>query len=154
MAWFSDRFSTGSTSVGRAAVAFFVAPLVSSVLVVSAVMWAGMSQIPPGPNPSGLLQVLVAFLMGVMIGVITIGGLFTFIGMLLVGVPTWLLLRYTNNESGLAYTVVGLAGGVWLGPALGGHKWEAFPMEIAGGAGGALTLFLFWRLARRAVASS
>lgn len=152
---FSDIYSTGSTGLGRSLIAFVVAPLFSSLIVVSGVVAFLVLDIPLESGPPGIgaapgiLQMIWGFAAAVLLGTLVIGGPVTYIGMALIGFPTWLLLRYTNNESAAAYAGMGALGGSWLGPALGGHKWEAFPLAWIGGCGGALALFLFWGIARR-----
>jgi hypothetical protein len=68
--------------------------------------------------------------------------------MLIVGPPAWFTLRFTNSESGLAYFAIGVARAALVGPGLDGHKLEAFPMALLGGAAGELTLLIFWQIAK------
>jgi hypothetical protein len=145
---FIDMYSTGSTSLRRSLIAFIAAPLVSSLLVVSGVVLAFMLRIPAGDEPPDLVQVLRGFIGAVFFGTLMLGGPLTFIGMLVVGFPAWLLLRFTHNESAVAYALLGALGGWWLAPRLGGHKWAGFPLDTVGACEGALALFLFWRMAR------
>jgi uncharacterized membrane protein len=148
MTSFRGRYSTGSTSTKRAVVGFLVAPLISSALVVS-----GVLAIPliGGLEDGGSLS-FSEFILGlplmVGVGTIVIGAPLTYLGMLLIGVPTWLALRRTQNESGVTYALIGGVGGALLAPLLGGQKWEDFPMWAAGAVGGASALFFFWRIAR------
>ena len=145
----SDIYSTGSTSLQRSLIAFIAAPLLSSLLIVSAVVLYFMRGIPAGDHAPGGLQLLAGFATAVFFGTVAMGGPATFIGMIAIGFPAWLLLRFTNNESAVAYSAMGALGGWWLAPVLGGHKWEGFPLPWVGAMGGALALFVFWRIARR-----
>jgi hypothetical protein len=141
-------YSTGTTGGGRVLVGFVVAPAVSSVVAVAVTVACFLMQIP-GEAPGGAAQAVAGglFLTGWM--VIAFGAPVAYIGMALVGFPTWLLLHLTRNESAIAYTLAGAAGGWCLAPAMAGHKWAGFPMGIVGMFAGALTLWLFWRMAKR-----
>lgn len=149
MAGIQGLYSTGSTALGRSLLGFALAPLLSCLLVMSGIMLYFFATAPVSVPPPTWDVVVGAFLLGVAIGTLTLGGLLSYIGMGLIGVPAWLILRFTNNESGIAYTFIGAIGGWWIGPALGGRKWEGFPLDLTGACGGALALFLFWRIARR-----
>jgi hypothetical protein len=147
MVSFVGAYSTGRTGGARVLLAFLVAPAVSSVVSVSATIAMIMMQMP-GEPPGGGLQAIALFLVTVLWGVLIFGAV-AYLGTALVGFPAWLLLRWTSNESGAAYTLIGAAGGWWLAPAMGGRKWEGFPLDMIGCFAGALTLWLFWRMARR-----
>jgi hypothetical protein len=123
--------------------------LLSGPLIVSAVVLFFMSRIPAGDQVPGVEQLLIGFAFAVFLATPIVGVPAAYIGMITIGVPAWLFLRFTNNESGAGYSVTGALGGWWLAPALGGRKWEGFPLDWIGAAGGALALFLFWRIARR-----
>jgi hypothetical protein len=149
MRGFSDLHSTGSTSLGWSVVAFLVAPLLSCLLVVSGVLLWFLWGVPGGEHPPSAGEQALLFAAMVLWATAAMGAALSYTGMALVGVPAWVLLRFTNNESGIAYTAIGAAGGWLIGPALGGHKWAGFPMDVAGAAGGGLALLLFWCIARR-----
>ncbi len=149
MSGLSDLYSTGSTSLGRSLVAFLVAPLLSCLLVVSSVLLWFLWGLPAGDHPPSGGERAFLFAAMVLWATAAMGAAMSYTGMALVGVPAWLLLRFTHNESGIAYTAIGAAGGWLIGPALGGHKWAGFPMEPAGAVGGGVALLLFWCIARR-----
>jgi len=145
----TDLYSTGSTSVQRSLVALILAPVISSLVIVSAVILYFMLSIPASDPAPAVPQVIGGFAAVVFLGTILMGGPAAVIGMILIGLPAWLLLRYTNNESAAAYGALGALGGWWLAPQLGGHKWDSLPLNWLGAAGGALALIVFWRIARR-----
>jgi hypothetical protein len=144
----TNLYSTGSTGLGGAMLGFLLAPLISAFLTVSAVVFLLLATIP-GTPPDDPLKLIFGFLFAALWGTAAMGAPFTYLGMALIGLPAWLLLRFTNNESGLAYGLVGGAGGFLLAPTLGGHKWEGFPLDLAGLGGGALAMLLFWSIGRR-----
>jgi hypothetical protein len=141
-------YSTGTTGGGRVLAAFAIAPAIGSIIAVAAAVTFFMMQIP-GEPPGGAAQAVAGglFLTGWM--VLAFGAPVAYIGMALVGLPTWLLLHLTRNESALAYTLAGAVGGWCLAPELAGRKWAGFPMPAMGAFAGALTLWLFWRMAKR-----
>jgi hypothetical protein len=128
--------------------AFALAPAISSLVAVAVTVTFFMMQIP-GEPPGGAAQAMAGglFLTGWM--VIAFGAPVAYIGMALVGLPTWLLLHVTRNESAIAYALSGAVGGWCLAPEMAGPKWAGFPMDAVGMFAGALTLWLFWRMAKR-----
>jgi hypothetical protein len=143
MSGLTDRYSTGSSALDRSVVGFALAPLIGTVIAVSMVTLVAITRLDL-KSSAPLREFVCAVLLGSLFG-----APLTYIGMFLVGLPTWLLLRFTNNESGLAYTLAGAAGGWVLAPSLGGAKLSAFPLEALGTSAGALSLCLFWLIARR-----
>lgn len=148
MALSAQLFSTGRTSGGRALIAFFVAPLVSSIITIAVTVLLLLGRMPAGDNPPDALQVVVMSVVTIIWAWLVMGVPWTMMGMAVVGLPTYFLLRVTRNESGLAYGGLGALGGYWLAPQLGGHKWDWFPLDFIGAAAGAMTMLLFWRWAR------
>lgn len=149
MARIRGIYSTGSTSLWRSLIAFLVAPLLSSLLVVSGVTLVMMLSVPASEEAPDILQLITGFLFAVLFGTLIVGGPLVYIGMIIIGLPTWLVLRFTHNESAWVYTAAGALGGWWLAPFLGGHKWEDYPLNWAGATAGALALLLFWCMGRR-----
>ena len=141
-------YSTGTTGGGGVLLGFLVAPAISSVVAVALAVTIFFAQLS-GEAPGGAAEIVASGLFATGWMVIAFGAPAAYIGMLLVGLPAWLLLRLTRNESAIAYTITGAAGGWWLAPALAGNGWAAFPMGAVGMFAGALTLWLFWRMAKR-----
>ena len=135
-------YSTGDTTIGRSLLGFAVAPLTATLCVILA--YASFV----APRLGGTPYDQLLNLLGAVLFCTTFGSFIAYIGMLLIGVPTWLVLRFTGNESALAYTLCGATGG-WLLATILASKLSADPIRTLGVAVGALSLFLFWRIARR-----
>ena len=136
-------YSTGDSSLGRSLLGFAVSPLASTLCIISAysfILSLGSAQSPQ----EQLSSILGAVLVGT-----TFGAVIAYFGMLIVGVPTWFLLRFTGNESAIAYGLCGAAGGWLLAPIAAKPKVSGDPIEALGISIGALSLILFWRIARR-----
>jgi hypothetical protein len=90
-------YSTGTTGGGGVLLGFLVAPAISSVVAVALAVTIFFAQLP-GEAPGGAAEIAVSglFVTGWM--VIAFGAPAAYIGMLLVGLPAWLLLRLTRNE--------------------------------------------------------
>ena len=143
----SGRSSTGSTSASRAVAGFLISPYLATLLTLILTMLA----MGWGHPVSDWNAKHVAIGFAVMPLLALIGSPVAYLGMLVIGLPTWLVLRFTNNESGLAYTLVGVLGGAVAGPLVGGQKLHALPMTLLGAVAGGLALFIFWQVSKQRV---
>jgi hypothetical protein len=149
-----------SSDLRRSLVGFVVAPPLGagtySILITIA--FSGL-RLATGEAelPAGLVGIPIAGLLLIFMGLLGtfFGSPLAYFGMLLVGLPSWFLLRYTNKESGIAYAFLGFLGGgvampkIWGGS--GSDPWELW--RIHGAIAGCIVLTIFWKIARRAPAT-
>jgi hypothetical protein len=141
---FDDLFSSAGTSTRRSIAAFIAAPLVGTyvyglLLCVAALFYRW-------PQPAGEVAALVG---AGPLFIVLFGAMLSYPGIVLVGLPTWLLLRWARTEGLVPYTLAGVVGGTLLPPAQRGWSFVGEPHVLHNQVAGALVMATFWLIARR-----
>jgi hypothetical protein len=81
--------------------------------------------------------------------VVIFGTMLSYPGILLIGVPTWLLLRWARAEGLIPYAVAGFVGGSVLPPVQRGWSFLGEPPVLHNQMAGMLVMASFWFVARK-----
>jgi len=140
----ADIFFSGETGLGRSLLAFLIAPPVAS-FALAAFWMASLSGPDPVDPGLGLLEILFAAALATALA----GALVAYVGMMLVGLPAWLVLRLAGLEGALSYGLAGALGGAMLGPQVIVPPVLAGGPQANGAVAGLIMMLLFWWMARR-----
>jgi hypothetical protein len=143
MRW-QSIFSTGDSSLARSVVAFVFAPPLASY-VFAALAIATLAVRDTAPLDQALAGIVLAPIVITVFG----GALFAYIGMAAVGLPAWLVLRFTNCEASLSYLLAGAVGGARLGPEMSLPPVIRENTALNGALAGVTLMLVFWWIARR-----
>jgi hypothetical protein len=139
-------FSSGETSLRRAIIAFIVAPPLASF--VFAALWAASVSFH---DSAGIGETLLKIILWALLATVLAGAPVAYIGMGAVGLPTWILLRFTRREATLTYMVAGAAGGALLAQVIPIAPLFGDRPAANGAAAGATLMLAFWVIAHRRI---
>ena len=140
----TSLFSTGDSSLIRSLIAFLLAPLLASYLFAALAI-----SVLAVRDSAPLDQALPGVILGSAVITAFGGAIFAYIGMTAVGVPAWLVLRFTNREAALSYLLAGAIGGAMLGPQMPLPPIFRDNAILNGASAGVTLMLVFWRIARR-----
>lgn len=81
--------------------------------------------------------------------VLVMGPIIAFVGLTVVGIPSWLFLRRFDLESSYAYALIGAAGGFFVPTAKIDHFMIfSEPSALHNAAAGGLVMLVFWSFAK------
>src|SRR5438270_1684216 len=140
---FDDLFSAIGSSKRRSIVAFLVAPLLGTYAYGFLLCFAAL--VYQWPQPAGDAAALVGI--GPLF-IVLFGTMLSYPGMLVIGFPTWLLLRWARAEGLIPYMMAGLAGGSLLPKVQRGWSFVGEPHILHNQVAGALVMAAFWLIAR------
>lgn len=131
------------SSIPQGLVAALLAPLLGAycygVLLLTVLALKG----PVPPFFEGLFGIL-----GGAILIALFGSILAYLGMVFIGLPSWLLLRRFRCEGALPYAACGFVGGFLL-PNMKVHLSQfGEPLGLHNAIAGALVMLVFWWLAR------
>ncbi|HEX8669004.1 MAG TPA: hypothetical protein VF727_11610 [Allosphingosinicella sp.] len=140
-----DRLvGTGRTTLGMSLLGFALAPFTGSFLygwVVVACIFANGGAAQGSSGEILLMGSVFAFFAAV------VGAMIAYPAMLIVGVPSWLLLRYARAEGAVPYALCGALGGSLMPPLKRGWSFFGEPPQLHTAIAGALVMLCFWGIA-------
>jgi hypothetical protein len=132
----------------------FVKAVLSGTVAASLIPWttfaAALFSLPPAG--SDLPGISKAFLW-----ITSVAFVLVLLSAAIVGVPTTLLLRRWNSESGFAYVIIGVITGLAVTALVAGvltgdpvsALWSIIPFGLLGAFGGGVTGYAWWQVYRR-----
>ena len=138
------------TTLRRSAAAFVLAPPLGAgayTVLFGLASWAGN---PAARDVVGDLGSIGAIIVGVpmlAIAGMIFGSIAAYPGMLLFGLPCWIVMRGWRGEFGLGYALHGAAGGALFPEYKTGWTIFGEPYWLHNAIAGALVLYIFWRIA-------
>ena len=140
---FGRFIAPAETSTRGSLLGFILAPLVGTYVYGLSLCVGGLIYQWPMPPRDAVALVVAA-----PVFIVIFGTMLSYPGILLIGVPSWVLLKRAKAEGLIPYVVAGLVGGSVLPPVQRGWSFLSEPPVLHNQVAGMLVMASFWFIAR------